>query len=74
MTGLQICQLQLREIQKIRQLVKDEEELTKAISKQLLREQKAKQNDLKVEQAKQQRLQQQELTEEEKQHLKVKNC
>ena len=77
MTGLQICQMQLREVQKIWQLAKDEEELTKAISQQLVREEEAKLKEVKVKRAKQQQLlrqkreQQQELTEEEQQQLKV---
>ena len=77
MTGLQICQLQLREVQKTWQLAKDEEELTKAISQQLVREEEAKQKEVKVTQAKQRQLlrqkqeQQRELTEEEQQQLKV---
>ena len=72
MTGLQICQMQLREVQKIWQLAKDEEELTKAISKQLVREEEAKQKEVK--RAKKQLLRQkkeQELTEEEQQQLNV---
>ena len=77
MTDLQVCRLQLREVQKIWQLVKDEEELTKAISQQLVREEEAKLKGVKVKRAKQQQLlrqkreQQQELTEEEQQQLKV---
>ena len=73
MTGLQICQMQLREVQKIWQLAKNEEELTKAISEQLVQE--AKQKEVQVKKAKeqllQQKQQQQELTEEEQQQLKV---
>ena len=69
MTGLQICQMQLREVQKIWQLAKNEEELTKAISEQLVQE--AKQKEAKVKRAKQQLRQKQELTEEEQQQLNV---
>ena len=69
MTGLQICQMQLREVQKIWQLAKDEEELTKAISQQLVREEEAKQKEVK--RAKKQLRQKQELTEEEQQQLNV---
>ena len=71
MTGLQICQMQLREVQKIWQLAKDEEELTKAISQQLVREQEAKLKEVKGKRAKQQLRQKQELTEEEQQQLNV---
>ena len=62
--------MQLREMQKILQLAKDEEELTKAISLQLVREQEAKLKEVKVRQAKQQK-KEKELTEEKQQQLKV---
>ena len=68
MTGLQICQMQLREVQKIWQLAKDEEELTKAISQQLVRE--AKQKEVKRAKLLRQK-KEQKLTEEEQQQLKV---
>ena len=65
--------MQLREVQKTWQLAKDEEELTKAISEQLVRE--AKQKQARVKRAKQQlrqkQEQKQELTEEEEQQLNV---
>ena len=67
---MQICQLQLREVQKTWQLAKDEEELTKAISQQLVREEEAKQKEAQVKRAKRQK-REQKLTEEEQHQLKV---
>ena len=62
--------MQLREVQKIWQLAKDEEELTKAISQQLVREEEAKQKEAQVKRAKRQK-REQKLTEEEQHQLKV---
>ena len=62
--------MQLREVQKTWQLAKDEEELTKAISQQLVREEEAKQKEAQVKRAKRQK-REQKLTEEEQHQLKV---